>query len=108
MKALTGVTGANGYRSSDIYGMVQQYGYPPPVLKISQAAGQLAFSLSKDTLGLIYMLQSSPDLTSGSWQDVLGGATQTATTWSNSFPVPPDANRGFYRILTISSAGAVP
>ena len=108
MKVLTGITGANGYRSSDIYNLVQQYGYPTPELKISQSAGQLFFSVNKDTPGLLYMLQSSPDLSAGSWQDVLSPAVQTNTTWSVTFPVPTDARKGFFRIFTLSSAGAVP
>ena len=108
MKALTGVIGADGYRSSDIYALLGLYGYPAPVLTISHAEGQLGFSLGKDTLGLIYTLQSSPDLSSGSWQDVSCTVAQTATTWSAAVGVPSEAKKGFYRIFTISSAGAVP
>jgi hypothetical protein len=108
MKALAGVTGAAGFRPDDIFTLVERYGYPKPVLRISHADGQLGFSISKDTLGLTYALQSSPDLASGSWRDVAGAAVQSDTTWSTAVPLTPGARKGFYRVRATPSAGAVP
>jgi hypothetical protein len=108
MKALTGVTGANGYRSDDIFTLVEQYGYPKPVLRISHAEGQLAFALGKDTLGLIYALETNPDLAGGNWREVGSATVETSTAWSSGLPVSAGAKQGFYRVRATPSAVAVP
>jgi hypothetical protein len=108
MKALAGITGADGYRSSDIFTLVEQYGYPTPILRISHADGQLGLSLSKDTPGLIYTLQTSPDLSGSNWQDVWPTTVETNTHWSSGYPVTPGETRRFFRILATPAASAVP
>lgn len=108
MKALAGVTGADGYRRTDIYDLIDNYGYPVPVLNISHAAGQLALSINKDTLGLTYALQSRPSLASGAWQNVAATPVETNTHWSTEVTPPPAAKTGFYRVRVTPAASAVP
>ena len=108
MKALAGVTGADGYRRSDIYALVDQYGYPIPVLNISHAAGQLGLSINKDSLGLTYALESRSSLANGAWQNLSCTPVETTTAWSTSITPPPGAKSGFYRVRVTPSATAVP
>lgn len=108
MKALAGITSADGYRSSDIFTLVEQYGYPTPVLKISHADGLLGLSLTKDTPGLIYALQTRPDLSGGNWQDVSPTTLETNTHWSCGYPLTPGETRRFFRIRATPAASAVP
>ncbi|MCX6878473.1 MAG: hypothetical protein NTW21_32360 [Verrucomicrobia bacterium] len=108
MKALTGVSGVSGHRSSAIYSLLEQYGYLTPVLRISHASGQLQLALGKETLGLTYALEASPNLGSGTWQELAAPVVETNTAWSAGFAVPTGAPSGFYRIRTTPSPTAVP
>ncbi len=108
LKVLTGVSGPNGYRSSDIYGLLENYGYPTPVLGMSQAHGQLQFLLHKDTPGLCYALQTSADLSGGSWQDVWCTPVETSTNWSTGLAVAPGERHRYFRIRANPDPSAVP
>jgi formylglycine-generating enzyme required for sulfatase activity len=100
MKALTGIMAVIGDRSAGFYALLQQYGFLTPVLTISHDSGQLNLSFSKDTPGLTYTLETSPNLGNGTWQDVPYPADTTNTTWSARFSIPEGSQRGFYRIRT--------
>lgn len=100
MKALTGIMAIYGDRSADIYSLLQRYGFLTPVLTISHDSGQLNLSLSKDTPGLTYTLETSPNLRSGTWQEAPYPAGDTNTAWSAFFSIPEGSQRGFYRIRT--------
>jgi hypothetical protein len=98
MKALTGIWGVNDDCAGGIYSMLRQYGYLTPVLTISHDSGQLDLVLGKDTPGLTYSLESSPDLRSGTWQETSYSTVETNTVWSAGFSVPAGSQKGFYRI----------
>ena len=100
MKALTGIMAVYGDRSAGIYSLLQQYGYLTPVLTISHDSGQLNLILGKDTPGLTYSLETSPNLRSGTWQEAFCPAVETNTVWSAGLSVPPGSRSGFYRIRT--------
>jgi hypothetical protein len=108
MKALAGVTGADGYRRSDIYALLTAYGYAVPDLNISHAHGDLNLTINKDTLGLTYALESSPSLSAGTWQNVSCTPLETTTTWATGLTPSPAATSGFYRVRVTPSANAVP
>jgi hypothetical protein len=100
MKALTGITAVDGVRSAGISSLLQQYGFLIPVLTISHDSGQLNLSLSKDTPGLTYTLETNPNLRSGTWQEAFYPADETNTVWSSVLSIPAGSQRGFYRIRT--------
>ena len=108
MKALAGVTGADGYRRSDVYALLTAYGYAVPALSIRHADGTLNLTISKDTLGLTYALESSPSLSAGTWQNVSCSPLETTTTWATGLTPSPAATGGFYRVRVTPSASAVP
>lgn len=98
MKALTGIWGVNDRWPGGICSLLQQFGYPTPVLTISHNAGQLDLTLVKDAPGLTYALEASPNLRSGTWQASSYATVETNTVWSAGFGVPPGSPKGFYRI----------
>jgi len=108
MKALAGITSADTYLSNEIYALLGLAGYPVPVLRITQAAGQLGFSINKDTLGLTYTMQTCPNLASGVWQDMPCIPVETNTAWSTNVVPPTGAKNGFYRVRVTPSRNAVP
>ncbi len=108
MKALAGVSGADGYRRSDIYNLVDTYGYPIPALNIGHVGGQLTLSINKDTLGLTYALEARPSLAAGSWKSQSCIPVETPTVWSTSITPPPGTTSGFYRVRVTPSLTSVP
>lgn len=108
MKALTGIWGVYGGWPGGICGMLQQYGYPTPVLTICQGAGQLDLALYKDTPGLTYSLQSSPNLSNGTWQTSAHSTVETSTVWSAGFGLPAESKSGFFRIVATPTLTAEP
>ena len=107
MKALTGITGVYGNRSEGIASMLQLFGFLPPVLGISHDSGRLNLSLTKDTPGLSYSLETSPTLPGTNWVGKPGVAGETNTRWSAGFDLPPGVRTGFYRVRA-TAATATP
>jgi hypothetical protein len=108
LKALSGVTGANGDRSGDIRALLLQFGYPAPVLRWSanQASGRINLGLIKDTPGLDYVLQARANLGEGTWQDLVVPAVENNTTWSSEADLKSENE--FYQIRVTPSAGSSP
>ena len=105
MKSLTGILAVYGDRSADFYSMLLQYGYPTPALTISQDSGQLNLMLCKDTPGLAYTLETSPDLRNGTWHAALCQPLETNTVWSAGFSLPLASPSGFFRIRATPALG---
>lgn len=93
----------NNDRFGDIYALLTNYvHYPSPRLQGSAAPDQFNVWLVKDTPGLAYTLQSSPDLLND-WQNPSASAVETNTVWSAAASVPPGAGAGFYRVMAAPS-----
>ena len=88
--------------------LLTAYGYAVPALSIRHADGTLNLTISKDTLGLTYALESSPSLSAGTWQNVSCSPLETTTTWATGLTPSPAATGGFYRVRVTPSASAVP
>jgi len=110
LKALTGITGVNGDRAGDIRALLLRYSYAAPILRFSAdtALGQMNLSFTKDTPGLDCFLEGRTDLVTDSWQQVSSPVVDTNTAWSTKFDLPPDSEKGFYRLRTTPSAGVSP
>jgi hypothetical protein len=110
LKALTGITGANGDRAGDIRNLLMKYSYPAPILRCAAdpAPGRMTLFLSKDTPGLDYFLDGRTNLFTDAWQSMLLPAFDTNTAWSTEFDLPPGSESGFYRLRTTPSAGSSP
>lgn len=108
IKALTGITFVTGDRSAGIANLLATFGFPPPVLRISHDTGRLYLSVTKDTPGLSYSLESSTTLPGTNWQQNLDSASETNTLWSAGFDLPPDKPTGFYRIRAAVEPPPVP
>jgi hypothetical protein len=90
LKLLTGISGTCGDRAGDIYALLQQWGYPAPLLQImpNAASDQVTLGLSKDASGITYTVQARSNLVSGAWQDL----TVTAFDTNTSHPEPSIAS----------------
>jgi hypothetical protein len=110
LKALTGITGANGDRAGDIRDLLVQYGYPAPTLQCSAGAGLDLMNVwfIKDTPGLDCSLEGRTNLATDPWQKLVLPVLDTNTTWSAEFNLPPGPGNGFYRLNTTPSAGTSP
>ena len=104
MKALTGITGVYGDRSEGIASRLDLFGFLPPVLRISHETGRLNLSLTKDTPGLSYSLETSPTLRGTNWVGTPGLAAETNTGWSAGFDLSPSVPTGFYRVRATAAA----
>ena len=101
----------NGDRAGHIYSLLTNYNrYPAPALQSAPAPGTgwVNLSLTKDTPGLAYSVQSTADLASHSWQDLPGIATDSNTTWSTSVELPAGADRGFLRLRAAPAPATSP
>jgi hypothetical protein len=112
LKALTGITGANGDRAGDIRALLLKrlYSYPAPMLRCSMDAdlGQMNLWFSKDTPGLDCFLEGRTNLVTDPWQQLVLPVLDTNTVWSTEFDLPPGPGNGFYRLRTTPSAGTSP
>jgi hypothetical protein len=110
LKALTGVTGANGDRAGDLRALLLQFGHPAPVLQWSadQSLGQMNLWLIKATPGLDYFLQVQTNFVDGVWQDVPLPTVENNTRWSSDLLLQTEMEGGFYRMRVTPSAGSSP
>jgi len=110
LKALTGITSGNGDRAGDIRDLLQKYSYPAPILRSSADAvpGRMNLWFSKDTPGLDGFLEGRTNLVTDPWQQLVLPVFDTSTVWSLQFDLPPNSERGFFRLRTTPSAGLSP
>ena len=110
LKALTGIFDVTVARAGGVYSLLQSYGYAAPRFQFSavRPAGQLNFSLTKDTPGLTYSLQLHSNLVTGAWQTQSVPVVDTNTSWSASAEVPAGLRKGFYRINTTPTPTSEP
>lgn len=106
MKALTGISGVTGDRTGGIYSMLTNYGYLAPILRTSFTPNLMSVSLTKDTPGLNYFLQTRSTLVEGIWQDIPVSGINTTTVWSASVPI--GISNGFHRIRTTPKTTSTP
>ena len=110
LKALTGVTGANGDRAGDIRSLLLQFGYPAPLLRwsVDRSLGQINLGMIKDTPGLDYFLQFQTNLEQSVWQDAPVPTVENNTSWSSELPLRTEAESEFYRMRATPSTGSSP
>ncbi len=77
---------------------------PPPISSNELAAPRISLSgtsvniFKSSVAGRVYQLQSSPDLTSGSWQNIGSVSIGTGTELQFTSPIDPPESRRFYRL----------
>lgn len=108
LRGITGVTDTNGDQVQSIQVLLQQYGYPTPILQnsIDSTPGLMNLLIEKDTTGLLYSVQSCSNLGRSPWLPQNLAGTETDTTWSAVVTdlVSPD----YFRVATSPLSSTVP
>lgn len=102
LRGLTGVIGSTGDLDQNVHDLLVKFSYPNPILQPSPGPvpGLMRLSISKDTLGLTYALQSRTNLLNDVWMPRSDPATETNTSWSTSVPESNPAGTEFFRLAT--------
>ncbi|HEX3624470.1 MAG TPA: hypothetical protein VH280_03495 [Verrucomicrobiae bacterium] len=102
LKLLTGIGGSCGDRAGDVCYLLTNFSYAAPLLQIYQQNSESSLvniSVSKDTPGLSYSLQSGTDVVNGTWQNrVPINSNDADAVWSATIDPDPGSPVEFYRV----------
>jgi hypothetical protein len=103
MRGLTGVTDSSGDLAQGIHDLLVKFSYPNPILQPfpGPTQGAITLSVSKDTPGLTYVLQSRTNLSNDAWVSRSDPATETNTLWSSAISNSNPAGTEFFRLETL-------